>query len=532
MNRRGGLRTVGVVVTAAWAMWGCAQTEKPVAKAEPAKPVAAQPAQPAPAPEPRQARGAAYRPALTAGQISSAWAFPTGDESTSAVLVHQVMPREARAGSPYGYEIHVTNLTKGSLDNVVISGGDANNMAIVNSTPAARSGPGGTAQWVIPTLAAGRTEVIKVQARADKVGVSSQCLSCAYSSAICLATNIVQPALALSKTITPEAMLCDPIQMRLEVKNTGSGAAENIVIKDALPAGLTTTDGKTNVEIPVGTLATGEAKSFNVALKAAKTGRFENMAQATAAGGLTADSAKVAVVVRQPVLTIDAKCSDRVFVNRDMTSTFTIKNTGDGACANTTVSVPLPDGATFVRASAGGAAAGNAVNWNLGTVAPGETKTIELVTKATTIRSFAFNATVKCVCAEAKTAGCTTSAAGIPAILVETTDDPDPIEVGTETTYTIIVTNQGTAADSNVKVICAIPDGLQFVSAGGATAGSAAGQTITFAPVPTLAPKAKVTWTVKVRAVRDAGDVRFITDVSSDQFKNPIREIESTNLYK
>ncbi|MBL9032052.1 MAG: DUF11 domain-containing protein [Phycisphaerae bacterium] len=528
MRVHGGLRTVGVALASAWALWGCAQTEKP---AEPAKPAASQPAaQPAPQPEAR--RGSAYRPTLSAGQISSAWAFPTGDEGTSAVLVHQVMPREARAGSAFNYEIHVTNLTRGSLDNVVISGGDANNLAIVSSTPSARPGPGGSSQWVIPSLAAGRTEVIKIQAKADKVGVSSQCLSCSYSSAICLATNIVQPALTLSKTITPEAMLCDPIQMKLEVKNSGSGAAENIVIKDALPAGLTTSDGKTTVEIPVGTLATGESKAFNVALKATKTGRFENMAQATAAGGLTADSAKVAVVVRQPVLTIEAKCTERVFVGRDMTSVFTIKNTGDGTCASTTVTMPIPEGATFVRASAGGAASGNTVTWSLGNVAPGETKTVEVVTRATTIRSFAFNATVRCACAEAKTAGCTTNAAGIPAILVETTDDPDPIEVGTETTYTIVVTNQGSAADSNVRIVCTLPDGLQFVSAGGATAGSAAGQTITFAPVATLAPKAKVTWTVKARAVRDAGDVRFVTDVSSDQFKNPIREIESTNLYK
>ena len=110
-------------------------------------------------------------------------------------------------------------------------------------------------------------------------------------------------------------------------------------------------------------------------------------------------------------------------------------------------------------------------------------------------------------------------------------DSPDPVQIGTDTTYTVEVTNQGSATATNVKIICTLPAEETFLSAGGQTAGSASGNTITFAPLASLAPKAKATWTVKVKAKAE-GDVRFRTSMIADQLKSTVDETESTNLYQ
>jgi len=93
------------------------------------------------------------------------------------------------------------------------------------------------------------------------------------------------------------------------------------------------------------------------------------------------------------------------------------------------------------------------------------------------------------------------------------------------------VTNQGTAADTNIRIVCALEDKVQFVSTAGATAGSVMGNTVSFAPLHSLAPKGRATWRVAVKGVRP-GDVRFRVTMSSDQLARPVEETEATYLYE
>ena len=494
-------------------------------------PMPARAAEPAPAP---MATGtcANYRPAVGGNQSIAEAAFPTGDKRTSAILLQQVMPRQVRAGQNYDYEIHVTNITGGTLQNVVVNGESMQNMNIVSSTPTAGRGSSGNVQWVVGDLASCKTQIIKVTATATSIGNASNCLSVSYNNTLCASLEVVQPALALVKSMSPaQGSVCDPITVNFEVKNTGSGVAENVVIKDELPAGVTTADGKTTVELPVGTLAAGQSATRSVQVKAAKPGRFENNAQAMASGGLTANSNTVATVLTQPALAVSIKCPERVFLGRDICYEVTVRNTGDGPSNNTILSANLPAGTTFARASDGGAPAGAGVSWNLGTLAAGATKTVTFCVAGGTAGQLATTATVNGACAAQQTANCAVKLEGIPAILVECIDVEDPDEVGTTETYIITVTNQGSAPGTGIKVVAEIPTQMSFVSATGATAGTNQGQTVTFTPLPSLAPKAKAEWRVVVKA-NQPGDVRFRLKVTSDQFSTPIEETESTNLYQ
>src|SRR6266581_7740585 len=47
-------------------------------------------------------------------------AYPTGNRSTSAVLVERMSPPEVRLGEAYEYQIKVTNLTNATLSGVVV----------------------------------------------------------------------------------------------------------------------------------------------------------------------------------------------------------------------------------------------------------------------------------------------------------------------------------------------------------------------------------------------------------------------------
>lgn len=491
--------------------------------------IAPREAEPAPAPAPFKTEPVKVAPMtpLAANEL----AFPTGDKATSAILLRQRAPSSVKAGSPYDINLDVINLTSGVLQNVVVSAESLSNLGYVSSVPPFSKSADGDAVWAIGDLGPNATKTIVIKGQAEKVGVASNCLSVSYANVLCVSTQVVQPALQITKTATPEVCgTCEEIKLTYEVKNSGSGDAENVVIKDTLPAGLTV-DGKNSVERSVGTLAQGQSKQVVVTAKAASAGEFKSGASATATGGLAAQSGVPATVVKQPQLTVACQAPAKVFVGRDITYTFTVKNPGNCAASGAMVSAPLPSGATFVSADNNGKTEGGKVVWNLGSVGAGETKTLTMKVKPTAMGSTPVTATASATCVPVATTNCSTEIAGIPAILLEVIDTDDPVEVGGTTTFVVTATNQGSAADSNVKVVCTLPAGMEFVSGTGDSAVTSSGSTVTMAAVPSVPAKGKAVWRIVVRAKAE-GDVRSKWSLTSDQFKSPIEETESTNLYK
>jgi uncharacterized repeat protein (TIGR01451 family) len=380
--------------------------------------------------------------------------------------------------------------------------------------------------WAIGELGPNETEIIKVNARADRVGAATNCINASYANALCLATNVVEPAIALTKTATAEATPCDTITLKYEVRNSGTGMAEGIRVRDTLPAGLTTTDGKTAIDLDAGSLSPGQSKALTVNVKAAKPGRYESGATAAATGGLTASAAAAATTVRQPVLTIDADCGSGILLGRTAAFKFVVKNTGDAPAANTVVTASLPKGAQFVSADSSGAMGSTGVSWNLGTLAPGASKTVSYQVRSMTAGTMQTSAKVAAVCAAEVTDACEASVQGVPDIGTMLTDDDGVVLVGDNHVYDMDVENQGQVDLTNVKVVFTLPDGLAFVSAQGIAAPAGTGNVLTF-NVGTLKAKEKKAWKVTVKGNR-AGEYRVSTDTTADQIRQPMRQDEIT----
>ncbi len=481
---------------------------------------------PAPAPAPRPTETApAPAPAPSTGNVLY---IPTGERSSSGLMLEKRTPAEVVSGQEFEFQLIATNLTNVALENVIVTDTFGNNFRMVSADPAGDM-QGSTARWALGTLAPKATRTIKVRASATGSQVSN-CASASYSLAVCTTINVVQPALRITKQAPAEVLICDNIPMQITVTNSGTGVARNVKVRDALPAGLATLDNRTSVELDAGTLGAGQSKNFTITTKASKTGTYTNKATAAADGNLTAESNQTSTVVRQPALAITCKAPNQVFIGREATFEFTVRSTGDVAC-NATVNMPLPAGSTFVSATEGGTASASGVNWNLGSFAPNATKVLS-VTVRPTGNTVNVTATASCVCATPATTTCSTNVVGVPALLLNGIDDPDPIEVGKTTTYTLTVTNQGTINLTNVQLVCTMDDGdtMEYVSATGATP-TVAGKTITFPAIGTLAPGARQTYTVVVRA-KNAGQVQFRADAKSTEITRPLVKIETTNFYR
>jgi uncharacterized repeat protein (TIGR01451 family) len=366
-----------------------------------------------------------YRPRLRQGEAAAAMAFPTGEVRTSAVLLHRVMPSQVRRGEDFTYSYHVTNLTSGELQNVLVSLTSANNLEIVSSDPAASRSGNGMA-WPLGTLGPNETKVVTLTGNAAEVGTASDCIAVSYNNFLCAGALVVEPALALTKTATATALRCDAIALRYVVQNTGTGPADDVVIADTLPAGLTLDDGTGVVRIAVGTLGAGESKAFEVRAGASRTGAFESPASATS-GGLRAAAGKTMTIVTEPKLELTADCEDDQLPGRDVTHTYTVRNAGNGVAKDATAAINVPGGARIVHASEGGAVRDGRVVWLLGTMAPGTERSISVTLSGASAESYSTNASVNAACAATVTEACSTTVLDNPTLPPEVEDVLDAV---------------------------------------------------------------------------------------------------------
>jgi len=462
---------------------------------------------------------------LATGKVTKTWVGPKCGITKTA-------PAKAGAGDEIMYQIKVTNPGQAAMTNARVTDTLPAGIEYVSSQPAAeRSGQNLT--WTLATVKPGESVMIAVKAKATKTGTFENCaeVTSDYGGLKCRAcatTVVTSPQLSLDKTSTPEVLICEPITYTLTVKNGGDGLAMNVKITDTLPDGLKVEGGSNPVNINVGTLDAGQSKKFTYRATATKSGTFENKAVATADGGLK-DDASSKVIVRQPVLAVTKTGPAQRFAGLRLTYEITVTNKGDGPARNTMVTDMLPAGLTFISATENGQFANGRITWSLGVLDPGASKKMSVTVKADQMGKMKNVVTAQATCTEAS-ADITTDVGGVPGILLEMVDVTDPIQVGDQETYIVTVTNQGTAPDNNIKIVCTIPAEEDYVSSSGVTTGTVAGKVVTFAPLPSLAAKAKAEWRVVVKANK-ANDVRFKVDLNSDMLTSPVIKTESTHIF-
>ena len=447
------------------------------------------------------------------------------------VQLDKIMPTEVELNRTFDYIIKVTNLTDTMLTGIVITEELPDNFKFMSANPAVEEdsnklvwqinslGPQASKQMIV-SGAATYMEPLEHRTTVITPVIPSRAIA-----------KVVQPRLELTRTAPAEVLLCDPIPVIFVVTNSGTGSARNVKIIDTLPAGLRTIDGKSKLVFDVGTLTESQSRQFSIELRAIKTGRHVSTAVASSSTGLTSESATTTTTVNLPVLTITNVGPKKQYLDRTLTYEITVANTSDALAKNTVIEDSIPEGVTLIDTSAGAKISDSKIIWEVGTLIPHSSRKVRvsyLPTKAGTLTNIA---TATAYCSEVVTASVETQVTGISAVSLEVVDLDDPVRVGGRATYLINVTNQGSAAATNVRITCILENNIRYISSSGATVCSTERQMVKFLPLSNLAPKAKADWRVVVEAVKP-GDVRFKVVMNTDQLTRPVEEAEATHIYE
>lgn len=164
---------------------------------------------------------------------------------------------------------------------------------------------------------------------------------------------------------------------------------------------------------------------------------------------------------------------DPVAPGGTLTYTIGVTNAGPGSAEGVRVTDPLPANVSFVSASTGCSEASGTVTCSLGTVGPGATPslTITVQVSASPGPGISNTATVSSSTPDpvpgndSATADTVVSSGPEADLSVTKTDSPDPVQVGQNLTYVVVVMNNGPNSATGVALTDPLPGGTTFVSA-------------------------------------------------------------------
>src|SRR5207237_9740436 len=157
-------------------------------------------------------------------------AYPTGNRSTSAVLVERMSPAEVRLGEPYEYQIKVTNLTNATLSGVVVREKLPADFNIVRAEPQGKVDADIHA-FDLGDLPPRQSKMIRISGTPTKAGNIDSCVAVAYTPTLCSSTSVINPILKITKQTPKDADVCDPIAIKYAVSNVGTGTERNVRIE-------------------------------------------------------------------------------------------------------------------------------------------------------------------------------------------------------------------------------------------------------------------------------------------------------------
>jgi uncharacterized repeat protein (TIGR01451 family) len=500
----------------------------PAQQAPPALPSGtAQPTQQPPAPE---KAGQATLPGQE-GAPEAAAAAEDGPlvRADAAVSLEWSGPALTHVGQACDYVLTVRNGGNCAAQQLAVRVWVPQGVTVAATEPKADAEAGGVV-WALGTLPAKQERALALRLLTETRGDVKPKAAVTFTSAASIPIRIREPRLALKVGAPERVLLGDTCVFGLTVSNTGDGPAEQVKVKAALSEGLEHARGG-KFDFDIGTLAAGETRTVQLLCSTRAGGPQKCEATAVADAGLTANDCGV-VNVTAPRLAVQMSGPAVRYLERRALYSIKVSNSGDAAAANVVVGDVVPEGFKVLAASDGGRhdSTTRTVSWFLGEIGLGQSREVRLEVQALSPGVFKHKATAIGARGLRAEGELTTMVEGLSALLLEMVDTVDPVEVGGDTAYEVRVTNTGSKAETDIRLVAVVPNKMEVKNVVGPARYRVEGKTIHFEPLDSLAPKANATFRVHVRAL-EPGTVRFRIQLTSTNLTEPVTQEEATRIY-
>ncbi|MFN9877486.1 MAG: hypothetical protein ACK557_03310, partial [Planctomycetota bacterium] len=192
------------------------------------------------------------------------------------------------------------------------------------------------------------------------------------------------PALSIEKVAPREIQIDQPTDFRVIVKNVGRVVANEVRVTDQVPRGAqfvkavpeATRNAAGTLVWELGSLKPGEERSVVLTLQPKQTGEIGSVAQVTFAA-----PASLRVLVTKPQLAVEHSGPAKVMIGDRVPLAISVRNLGNGPAKEVVLQEVVPPQLKFSEDF-------NELEYEIGTLAPGESRKVNLNLSAAQIGRF------------------------------------------------------------------------------------------------------------------------------------------------
>jgi uncharacterized repeat protein (TIGR01451 family) len=270
--------------------------------------------------------------------------------------------------------------------------------------------------------------------------------------------GVQSPTLVVEKAAPEEVQVGKPAVFAVRVQNVGTVMAQGVEIHDVIPQGThlietrppaaQIADGQ--VKWTVGTIKPGDEATVEMEIMPLAEGEIGSVATVHFAGEASARTRST-----RPQLALEVSAPREVLIGEDVTFSIRISNPGTGVATGILISETIPEQLEHP--------AGSELEYEVGDLKPGESRQVEL-----TMKSVKAGQVVNLVLArgEGQLQAEQQSELMVVAPQLELAmQGPKRRYLERQATYTVTVSNPGTAPAKDVQLLTHLPKGLKFVGA-------------------------------------------------------------------
>lgn len=298
------------------------------------------------------------------------------------------------------------------------------------------------------------------------------------------------PSLVVEKAAPEEIQIGKPAIFAIRVQNVGTVAAQGVEIHDVIPQGTHLVDTRPaaaeiadgRVNWRVGTIKPGDETVVEMELMPVAEGEIGSVATVNFTGEASARTR-----CTRPQLTIDVVTPEQVLIGEEVTLSIKVSNPGTGTATGIVISETIPEQLEHP--------AGSELEYEVGDLKPGESRQVELA-MGTVKAGQVINMLMARADGQLQAQQRNEFMVVAPQLEVSM-QGPKRRFLERQATYTVIVSNPGTAPAKEVQLVTHLPKGLKFVAANNA------GE---FDPVTN-----SVHWVLEELPAKEAGQVTLTT---------------------
>ncbi len=265
------------------------------------------------------------------------------------------------------------------------------------------------------------------------------------------------PSLTIQKLAPAEIQVGRRCTFAIRIQNTGQRTAQNVEIHDEVPLGTELVGTAPRAEVSgshvvwnLGMLSVGEERTVEMELIPTEEGELGSVATVTLAAQASAKAR-----CTRPELALRLSCQPRVLAGQKHLVQIEVSNPGSGDATGVVLLETVPPGVTHE--------AGPALEFEIGTLRPGESRRSELMLTATQAGRVTNLMTARADASLQIEASCEFEV--IAPELQLSVEGPQKRYLERPATYQVSVNNPGTATAKDIQLVTQLPKGMQFVSA-------------------------------------------------------------------